>query len=95
MQTGKLSKTAVLDLAKAAVEDRGRNYGSVEDNFGRIARRWSLHLYNRHRITIDLDVQDVAMMMVDMKLARLEQSPTHLDSWTDIAGYAGCGGARE
>jgi hypothetical protein len=94
MQT-KLSKAAVLDLAKSTVQDRGDNYGTVETNFGRIARRWSLHFYNRYGITLDLDVKDVAMMMADLKLARLEHTPTHEDSWVDLAGYAACGGARE
>jgi len=35
---------------------------------------------------------DVAQMMVLMKIARLENSPTHMDSWIDVAGYAACGG---
>lgn len=91
----KLSKAAVLDLAKATVQDRGDNYGTVETNFGRIARRWSLHVYNRYGVSLDLDAKDVAMMMVDLKLARLEHTPTHDDSWIDVAGYAACGGARE
>jgi hypothetical protein len=34
---------------------------------------------------------DVAQMMALMKIARLENDPSHLDSWTDLAGYAACG----
>jgi hypothetical protein len=83
------TKAGVLDAAKAAVADRGLNYGKPEDNFGRIADLWSVHLENRGIPAVL--AASVALMMVDMKQARLENDPTHLDSWVDIAGYAACG----
>jgi hypothetical protein len=85
------TKAGVLDAAKAAVADRGLNYGKPEDNFERIAGRWRTHLKNRFNIDVPIDAASVALMMVDMKQARLENDPTHLDSWVDIAGYAACG----
>ena len=85
----KITKEALLDAAKGTVADRGLNYGSPEDNFGRIARLWNTHMTNRHNGP--LTPADVAQMMVLMKVARLENTPAHLDSWTDIAGYAACG----
>jgi hypothetical protein len=30
--------------------------------------------------------------MALVKIARLANSPDHMDSWIDIAGYAACGG---
>jgi hypothetical protein len=30
-------------------------------------------------------------MMILMKVARLSNQSNHLDSWTDVAGYAACG----
>jgi hypothetical protein len=30
-------------------------------------------------------------MCADLKLARLENQPDHMDSWVDLAGYAACG----
>lgn len=90
-----MTKQEVLDTAKAAVADRGLNYGSPEDNFGRIALLWLTHLENRYgdgTLGWKLDAHDVAMMMVLMKVARLENDPGHMDSWVDIAGYAACGG---
>ena len=30
------------------------------------------------------------LCLVDLKVARLAHDPRHLDSITDIAGYAGC-----
>lgn len=74
-----------LDKAKEVIYgDRQKDYGSVSENFTRIAARWSAHL-NR-----PISVEDVAIMMIDLKLSRLANSPTHEDSWTDIAGYVGC-----
>ena len=32
------------------------------------------------------------MMMIWMKIARLMEDETHMDSWIDIAGYAACTG---
>jgi hypothetical protein len=85
-----MTKAELLDAAKAAVADRGLNYGKPEDNFGRIADLWSVHLENRG-IPAELTPADVAAMMVLLKIARLQNDPSHLDSWTDIAGYAACG----
>lgn len=82
----------VLDNAKKYVlKDRNTSYGRPEDNFARIARRWNVFVKNKYDIELNLQPVDIAMMMADMKLARLENSPTHEDSWTDLAGYAACG----
>lgn len=86
-----MRKQELLDAASAAVAGRGLNYGSPEDNFGRIARFWSIHLFNRYGQPRALDESDVWMMMTLMKLARLENYPEHMDSIVDIAGYAACG----
>lgn len=86
------SKYEILDLAKAATADRGLNYGKPEDNFERVALRWRAHLKNRFGADVAIDGASVALMLMDLKIARLENSPTHLDSWTDAAGYAACGG---
>lgn len=92
------TKQDILQTALAAVGDRGLNYGKPENNFKRIADLWNVHLINRYAESSTagelptLDPHDVAMMMVLMKVARLENTPEHLDSWVDIAGYAACGG---
>lgn len=90
----KTTKASLLDAAKAAVADRGLNYGKPEDNFNRIATLWNGHLKNRFGDVMPtplLTANDVAQMMALMKIARLENDPSHLDSWTDLAGYAACG----
>jgi hypothetical protein len=84
-------KQNVLEEALNIVNGARRNaYGHPENNFGRIADFWNAYLANK---PIDpdglaIDPQDVALMMVLMKVARLLESPQHRDSVVDIAGYA-------
>lgn len=87
----KITKDELLDKAKSAVANRGLNYGTPKDNFVRIARLWAVHLQNRYNEVFAIDAIDVALMMDLVKTARLENTPNHLDSWIDKAGYAACG----
>jgi len=84
-------KRDLLERAIKTIAERGVPYGGVEDNFGRIARLWNGHLVNRFGTAPELAPADVAMMMMLLKIARLENQSNHPDSWTDIAGYAACG----
>lgn len=86
-----MEKHELLDAAKAAVSDRGLNYGKPEDNFNRIAALWMVHVENRYDVSIVFDATDVALMMALMKIARLQHQSDHKDSWVDLAGYAACG----
>ena len=81
-----MNRSECLDKAKEIVNGaRQENYGSPEKNFANIALYWSVYLSR------DIKPTDVALMMVLMKLARLENKPNHEDSWIDIAGYAANG----
>ena len=65
---------------------RDAQYGGPEDNFGRIAKIWSVIL------GIEISTEDVAMLMVGLKVARFaNNSGFQADTWVDIAGYAACG----
>ena len=64
---------------------RQENYGSPENNFQRIANFWS------HYLCKQISPADVAVMMVLMKVARLQNNINHEDSWIDICGYAANG----
>lgn len=88
---GKVDKAKLLDMAKEAVAGRGLNYGKPEANFERIARLFAVHVKNRYGVDVPFDAASVAMLCAYIKLARLENSPKHLDSWVDLAGYAACG----
>lgn len=77
---------ALRQAASIVAGDRDAQYGSPEENFERIARVWSV--ITKYNFTHE----DVAMMMVGLKLARYgSKSGFQPDTWVDIAGYAGCG----
>lgn len=64
------------------VNNRGGNYGKPEKNFENIADLWSVVLDQK------ITPAQVGQMMILLKVARLKQTPDHLDSWLDIAGYS-------
>jgi hypothetical protein len=78
--------TAEEFLARAAdlVTRRRRQYGPSVDLFERVAVRWSQVLGTK------VTPSQVIVCLIDLKVARLTHDPRHLDSVTDIAGYAGC-----
>ncbi len=77
---------ALREAATIIAGDRDVQYGGPEENFTRIAKIWSVI------IGVDITPEDVAMMMVGLKVARYaSKSGFQPDTWIDIAGYAGCG----
>lgn len=71
-------------------KDRENDYGSPENNFATIAKLWSAY---GTKFDVVFAAQDVAAMMMLMKIARLAANSDKLDTWVDIAGYAACGGS--
>lgn len=84
---------ALREAARIVSTERNMNYGDPEDNFDRTRKIWEVIL------GIDISTEDVAMMMVGLKMARYaNKTGFQPDTWIDIAGYAGCGyevGLRE
>lgn len=77
---------ALREAARLINSERNVQYGPPSENFDRIARLWSVIL------GIDVSLEDVAMCMVALKVARYaSKSGYQPDTWIDIAGYAGCG----
>ena len=77
---------ALREAARIISGERDRQHGKPEDNFKRIAKIWSVTL------GIEITNEDVAMMMVGLKVARYaSKSGFQPDTWVDIAGYAACG----
>jgi hypothetical protein len=78
-----------LEQYDAAVRDvtdrRGSVYGHPADDFDRAARLKA----------VVQECQDPvirhALEMICVKMARLIETPGHVDSWIDIAGYSRCG----
>jgi hypothetical protein len=73
-----------LTYTQRILQERQLHYGPPEENLVRIAKRWSLTLGQ------EITPQQVALCMMDVKLARLSHDPEHRDSIMDVAGYAAC-----
>lgn len=71
----------VLDEAAAIIGERGANYGGVEDNFTNIS------LIMARTTNRMLSPYDIAMLMVCVKLARMNQSPGKRDNYLDCINY--------
>ena len=80
-------REVLLEAARKCVcYNREADYGSPEDSFGMIARLWSAYT------GYEFNPEDVAVMMVLLKAARIAGGSRSMDNWVDIAGYAACGG---
>lgn len=64
------------------LNERQGNYGDPSESMKHIAHMWSAY-YDRH-----ISPTEMVSMMIMLKLARLKETPIHVDSWIDIAGYA-------
>lgn len=89
---GLQSKMDILAEAATVLAERGERYDGAEDNFPRIARLFNAYLVNKLGVDVRLEPQDVAVLMILLKVGRLGNDSKHLDSYIDIAGYAACGG---
>jgi len=74
----------LLKHAAGVVADRRRLYGEPEDLFEQVAKRWSFVL------GVKVSAAQVALCLIDLKIARLVHDPRHLDSIVDVAGYSAC-----
>lgn len=94
----KENREAILNEVKKIIcNDRNEQYGEPEDTFSLIADYWSAYI--KHNCLPpdsvgDMDVigaDDVAIMMVLFKLARIESSYRESrDSYIDAIGYMAC-----
>jgi hypothetical protein len=81
-----------LDVLERAISlihgQRAKDYGDAQAIFQRMA-----DLVNPiiKKADGELTASDMAIVMIQVKIARLQESPDHVDSWTDIAGYAALG----
>jgi len=71
----------LLDAARTIAE-RGRVYGDSAVNMATTARLWSTVL------GFDVTGAQVALCLIQLKVARLLVTPGHVDSVLDVAGYA-------
>lgn len=69
---------------------RQQDYGDKLQNFAQIAMLWEGTLAHKLAPGQRISAEDVALCMIQVKIARLAKSPDHRDSILDVAGYAGC-----
>ena len=76
-----MKATEALINAIDIMQDRGKVYGHPKINQGRISARLS-NLF-------DFPITDVqaCLAMVEVKLARIQETPSHVDSYIDILAY--------
>lgn len=66
--------------------ERDKNYGTPFENHLRIAKMWSVILEK------EITPSQVALCMAAVKIARLIETPDHLDSFVDGCGYLAISG---
>ena len=66
--------------------DRNKSYGDPYDNLQRTANIW------KEILGCDVSASQVALCMVGIKIARLVETPNHLDSFVDGAAYMAIAG---
>lgn len=82
-----MNRTECLQAAKEIVtSDRENIYGSPEDNFELVSEFWVSYLSSKSVFY----PQDVANMMILLKVARAATGKFNADNYIDIAGYAAC-----
>jgi Domain of unknown function (DUF6378) len=81
-----MTRSECLTLAAGLISnDRQNTYGPPRQSLSDIAGLWSIILGRL------VTVEQVALMMTAVKIARLKASPDHADSWVDAVGYLAIG----
>lgn len=82
----------ILDTAnKIVFGARAKDYGSPLDNHGATAELFTAYLrrkYGTHTYFLTITAEDVCVFNILQKVSRLANTPDHIDSLVDIAGYA-------
>jgi hypothetical protein len=81
-----MTENVLQEADRLTSGDRQQAYSHPSVNFARIARLWRAHLGCRYGGKIQLDAEDVAWMMVQVKQARDIATPKR-DNLVDAAGY--------
>lgn len=84
-------KTGILAEADATIHGpREKEYGNKRQNFVQIAMMLQGLLAPKLLPDSRITPEDVGLIMIVVKMARLAKNPDHRDSVLDIAGYAAC-----
>ena len=83
----------ILHKAYAIINgDRQKDYGDPWDNFGLLADFFTSYVRKRWGVEIEFKRTDVVNFLEMLKLSRACTGNPTMDTYVDIAGYAGLGG---
>lgn len=88
-----MNTTKILEQAVELVSlDRAIKHGDKIQNHENIARLWTGYLQNKTKLAISILPEDVANLMVLLKVARTQAGEHNLDNYVDACGYAAISG---
>lgn len=82
------SSNHILDEAKQVVYNRPDKHGDPENSFQTIAEHWNSYLRGGGIVDPNITAEDVANMMILLKISRNATGNYKEDNYVDIAGYA-------
>jgi hypothetical protein len=80
-----LNRIEALDAVKEILSQRQAEHGKADACFEKIAGFWSFYLDRK------LDSQDIACLMILLKIARQSTGSNHPDNLLDAIGYSAIG----
>ena len=89
-----MTKEEILKKAKDLITgDRNETHGDAFQNHAEIAEFWNIFLDKKLQPMASITAEDVALMMVLMKISRNNQGKkNNLDNFIDMCGYAAIAG---
>ena len=89
-----MTKEEILRQAKELITgDRNDTHGDAYRNHAEIAEFWNIFLDKKLKPMAIITAEDVALMMVLMKISRNSQGKkSNLDNFIDMCGYAAIAG---
>jgi len=93
--TPKPTRVQTLETAIGLTSgDRNKSYGPPINNLTDCAELWNAYIRAKQRATdnLELDAEDVAWMMVLVKMTRSFQRGYHPDNYTDASAYSAIAG---
>jgi len=88
-----MNTTDILETAKKLVsESRHDKHGDKVINHENISRLWTGYLQNKTKLNLVIFPEDVANLMVLLKIARTQAGHFNIDDQVDACGYAAISG---
>ena len=89
-----MTKEEILKKARDLITgDRNETHGDAFQNHAEIAEFWNIFLDKKLQPMASITAEDVALMMVLMKISRNNQGKkNNLDNFIDMCGYAAIAG---